>query len=58
MLACHFIDPDLGIEKRDSKIKLVLGIQQNVQEYQKGIAFKCSVDLHFYALIIEFFRSA
>ena len=29
MLACHFIDPDLGVEKRDNKIKLILGIQEN-----------------------------
>ena len=28
MLACHFIDPYLGVEKRDNKIKLVLEIQK------------------------------
>ena len=42
---------------------LVLGIQENIKQSlsasflkQKRIAFKCSLELHFYALIIGFFR--
>ena len=37
MLACHFIDPDLEVEKGDNKITLVLEIQENLKNnFQKN----------------------
>ena len=32
MLACHFIDPDIGVEKGYDKIALILRIQKNFKK--------------------------
>ena len=73
MLGYHFIDPYLGVEKGDNKIRgywfwnsglwHVLHIStwdswksHDKREQLLNVLSTC--DLHFYALIIGFFRSA